>query len=51
MRNNRPVNWVHVAMRLTDYINSLEGPQFDGPLKVLDYIDERQQIERCGNDS
>lgn len=40
-------------MRLTDYINGLGGPQFDGPLQVLDYIDKMQELEfgRCANDA
>jgi len=39
MRNGQPVNWVEVAVRLTQYINDLGGRQYDGPLEVLDHLD------------
>jgi hypothetical protein len=40
MRNDQPVNWVHVALRLTQYINDTGAKHFDGPLAVLDYLDQ-----------
>lgn len=39
MRDGKPVNWVEVAVRLTQYINANGPKQFDSPLEVLDYLD------------
>ena len=39
MRDGQPVNWVEVAVRLTQYINANGPRQFDSPLEVLDYLD------------
>ena len=40
MKDGQPVNWVHVALRLTQYINANGPKQFNSPLEVLDYLDE-----------
>lgn len=40
MKDGKPVNWVHVAMRLTQFINDTGPRQFDGPLDVITYLDE-----------
>ncbi len=42
MRNGQPVNWVQVALRLTQYINDNGPKQFDSPLDVLDYLDAQE---------
>ena len=38
MKDGQPVNWVHVALRLTQYINENGPKQFSGPLDVLEYL-------------
>ena len=40
MRDGKPVNWVEVAVRLTQYINANGPRQFDSPLELVKYIDE-----------
>lgn len=39
MKDGQPLNWVHVALRLTQYINDNGPKQFNSPLEVLDYLD------------
>ena len=49
MRDGKPVNWVEVAVRLTQYINDNGPRQFDSPLEVLDYLDklEAERYSSC----
>jgi hypothetical protein len=36
---NQPLNWVHVAQRLVQYINDTGPRRFDGVLDALAYLD------------
>jgi len=37
--SSQPLNWVHVAQRLVQYINDTGPRQFDGVLDALAYLD------------
>ena len=45
MRDGKPVYWVKVAVRLTQYINDTGPRQFDSPLEVFDYLDELEAAD------
>jgi hypothetical protein len=36
---NQPLNWVHVAQRLVQYINDTGPRQFNSVQEALEYID------------
>jgi hypothetical protein len=50
----QPVNWVKVAIRLTDYINDIESQwakesqtparTFKGPLEVIEMLDKADEL-------
>ena len=39
MTTDQPLNWVHVAQRLVQYINQTGPRQFDGVLDALAYLE------------
>ena len=43
--NGQPLNWVHVAQRLVQYINDTGPRQFDGVLDALAYLDSLEAAD------
>jgi hypothetical protein len=41
----QPLNWVHVAQRLVQYINDTGPRQFDGVLDALAYLDSLEAAD------
>lgn len=54
MKDGKPVNWVEVAVRLTQYINETEkdwaresktpARYFEGPLDVIEFLDNVDRL-------
>ncbi len=45
MTTDQPLNWVHVAQRLVQYINDTGPRQFDGVLDALAYLDSLEAAD------
>ena len=43
--SSQPLNWVHVAQRLVQYINDTGLRQFDGVLDALAYLDSLEAAD------
>ena len=43
--NGQPLNWVHVAQRLVQYINDTGPRQFKGVLDALAYLDSLEAAD------
>ena len=45
MTTDQPLNWVHVAQRLVQYINDTGPRQFDSVLDALAYLDSLEAAD------
>ena len=45
MSGEQPLNWVHVAQRLVQYINETGPRQFDSVLDALAYLDSLEAAD------